>query len=271
MTTPILYNPDAAEGAIINTLPAEAGAAAAVATPAEDWRSSLPEDIRTAPTLEKFKSPADVVKSYINLEKKLGERPQSPERASSPEAYTAKVDLAEGMELDKGALDSFRALMHEKGLPADVGSELVTKYFEFENGRYAASKQAQEQARASGMTELGSKWGEATQHNIEQALKFVQTKFPEAAIAELNQSGMGNSPALIEALYELSKNFQEDTTTSPGTNSKGFEFKDAKSAIDAFKSDKTRVDILYNNRHPEHKAVKDEWNSLHDKLTGKVF
>ena len=194
-----------------------------------------------------------------------------PAAATTAEAYTPSVELAEGMELDKAVLEEFRGLMLEKGLPADVGSDLISKYFEFENGRYESTKQAQEQAREHGMTELNSKWGESTQGNIDQALKFVQGNFPEAALNELNEAGLGNSPNLIEALFELSKNFQEDSTASPGTNQAGFGFKDTKSAIESFKADKEKVSALYDNKSPAHKAALDEWNKLHDQLTGKVF
>jgi len=265
MTTHILLDPGSAEGGATAILePNETQG-----EPQASWRDSLPDDLKTSPTLEKFGDPAAVAKGYVELEKAFSKRPSLPEAASSIDAYSPTVELAEGLEMDQAALTGFKEMLLAKGIPADVGSEIIGAYMTHENGRYTQTVEGQKAAMETGMAELNAKWGDATGNNTEQAVKFIQSHFSEAAREEIAKSGLGNSPALVETLYELSKNFQEDSSGQASGN-QGFEFKDAKSAIDVMKADKGKMKALMDERHDDHKAVKKEWMDLHDKLVGKI-
>ena len=141
-------------------------------------------------------------------------------------------------------------------------------YLNHENQRYSQSVESQKAAVQTGMAALSARWGESTDTNTKQVVQFVANNFSEEARDAITKSGLANDPAMIESLFELSKNFQEDSSSAAG--SQGFEFKDTKSAIDVLKSDRAKMGILQDPRHPDHKAVLKEWNDLHDKLSGKI-
>ena len=56
--------------------------------PVTSWLDGLPQELKEAKTLQKFKSTEDAVKAYVNLEKTLGnKRLAIPTKDSTPEDW----------------------------------------------------------------------------------------------------------------------------------------------------------------------------------------
>lgn len=56
---------------------------------APDWKASLPEDVRAAPSIAKFADPGSLAKSYVELERTLGNSVRPPGPDAGPEAHKA--------------------------------------------------------------------------------------------------------------------------------------------------------------------------------------
>jgi hypothetical protein len=101
------------------------------------WLEGLPEDIGSNPNVAKFKSPADLAKSYIHLSRQMGKDKvalpgenatdedwnnffKAVGRPDDPTAYelAAPEELPEGYQYPKALEDNFRKWAHKQGLSA---------------------------------------------------------------------------------------------------------------------------------------------------------
>lgn len=56
-----------------------------------DWRAALPDELKTDPTVSKFKTPADLAKGYIEASKLIGGSVRVPSKDAGPEARKAFI------------------------------------------------------------------------------------------------------------------------------------------------------------------------------------
>jgi hypothetical protein len=198
-------------------------------TAVADWHSALPEDIRNHPAATKFKTPADVVKSYIELEKFVGKdkiplpgKDAKPEdwdvvwsrlgRPESPDKYTLpKLDNmpANFPQVAPEKMKEFLGVAHKAGL---LPSQVSEVYSWFMKDTVNAIGQA-ESARAEGMVKaeaaLRHEWGKAYDQNVGTARKVLQT-YGSDEIFQLMDSGLGNDPRVIKLFAEIGKRMSED-------------------------------------------------------------
>ena len=137
----------------------------------------------------------------------------------APEAYT-DFTLPEGMEMDVEVLGAFKNLAKELNIPQakaqqliDFQTQLATK--QAEEYQAAVVKQSQEWAASiKNDPEIG---GENYEKNVESAIKVIQS-FGDPALTELlNQSGLGNHPALFKFCHRISAAISEDKFVLPGS------------------------------------------------------
>ena len=141
--------------------------------------------------------------------------------AGAPEAYE-DFTLPEGMEMDAEVLGEFKNLAKELNIPQakaqqliDFQTQLATK--QAEEYQAAVAKQSQEWAASiKNDPEIG---GENYEKNVESAIKVIQS-FGDPALTELlNQSGLGNHPALFKFCHRISAAISEDKFVLPGSQS----------------------------------------------------
>ena len=139
--------------------------------------------------------------------------------AGAPEAYE-DFTLPEGMEMDAAVLGEFKNLAKELNIPQakaqqliDFQTQLATK--QSEEYQAAVVKQSQEWAASiKNDPEIG---GENYEKNVESAIKVIQS-FGDPALTELlNQSGLGNHPALFKFCHRISAAISEDKFVLPGS------------------------------------------------------
>jgi len=100
---------------------------------AQDWRTSLPEELRTEKSLEKYKSVPEVAKAYVEASKLMGNAVHMPKadatqeefdkfyarlgRPESPDKYELKrPENPAGGQWDEGLEKEFRTAAHASGL-----------------------------------------------------------------------------------------------------------------------------------------------------------
>lgn len=138
---------------------------------------------------------------------------------SAPEAY-ADFALPEGYEMDAGTLDAFKGLAKELNIPQasaqkliDLQTALSTKQAE----AYQAAVVAQGQQWAAEIKNDPQLGGENYDKSVASAVKVIQAFGDESLSTLLNESGLGNHPALFKFCHRISAAISEDKFVMPGT------------------------------------------------------
>lgn len=152
----------------------------------------------------------------------------------APEAYES-FKLPEGMELDAEVLGEFTAFAKELNLPQDKAQKIVdfqAKLAAKQADEYqaAALKQGQEWAnQIKSDPELG---GDNYERSVASAVKVIQAFGDDGLRDLLNQSQLGNNPALFKFCHRISQAISEDKLVLPGSQTPAPK---EMSIIDAFK------------------------------------
>lgn len=266
------------------TAPAAADNAGTTQTQA-DWRAALPEDIRGEATLGKFSDLGSFAKSYVNLERMLGNEkvpkpktdfdPANPEwqmfldaagRPKSAAEYKFdEAKLPDGLTYDGKMEEKFRDVFHAAGVNGKQAQMMRDAFVAYQAENYQAALTEMDNdanARREALKkELGSGYdGWAKAADVAQK-EFVS----EALLEKIQQAGLHRDPEWTRVLGKIGKAIigEEKLKTQGGSPmetpadyaAKANEFRLAHAAA------------LYNNMHPEHKLRSDElW-----RLTQRAF
>jgi len=170
----------------------------------------------------KFKSFADFVAGYADLESRLGQALFPPGADANPEAlarfqerlgrpkapagYRAP-EAPDGVVLDEGKLDLFRDKAFEIGLPQQQFEALVG--WEIESQQALQVEVAQQHRRAH--QALHGTWGEDAAANYEKARRVADILFDadERAALQLSQRPEDWAAPLVAALARISPSFED--------------------------------------------------------------
>lgn len=211
--------------------PAAAPAPAAAApTPAAEGSVLTPPAPAAAPTPDAAKTP-EQIQQEADAKAKT-EADAKP--AGAPEAYE-DFTLPEGMEMDADVLGEFKGLAKELNIPQDKAQKLIdfqTQLATKQAEQYQAAVTKQSQDWAAAIKNDPDVGGENYDKSVASAIKVIQS-FGDPALTELlNQSGLGNNPALFKFCHRISAAISEDKFVMPGSQT---EAPKEMSIIDAFK------------------------------------
>ncbi|MBJ2267810.1 hypothetical protein JFT60_10560 [Pseudomonas sp. MF6772] len=200
---------------------ADAPASAAEAPATADTTLLTPPVAADVPAADVGKTPeqiqqdADAAKAKTETDAKL------KAETSAPEAYE-DFTLPEGMEMDADVLGEFKSLAKELNIPQAKAQQLIdfqTKLASKQAEQYqeAVTKQSQDwAAEIKNDPEIG---GANYDKSVASAIKVIQS-FGDPALTELlNQSGLGNHPALFKFCHRISSAISEDKFVLPGSQS----------------------------------------------------
>lgn len=239
--------------------------------------------------LKDFKSPDDLAKSYLELQKMVGNSvrlPSSPDalpdfyskikdvdgilfkndenlyaklgRPETPDAYTLEVPE----HLIGEELNSFKAVAHEIGLNNDQAAKLVRMRAEqIEKAAELQSQQAEEAEKT-----LRKLWGDEFDTNLKLANGMAQKyaeKYGRGSVESLLASGAGNNPVFTAMLYELSTAYAEKPHKGSGSDAFGESAESAKAKAESFYKDPEKKAALFDAFHPKHKEYLEELTRLH--------
>ena len=175
----------------------------------------------------------------VDLEKRLGDSiPKLSEKATpeeiaafnkalgvpdKPDGYV--FDKIEGLPIDENLVGKYKDVAHKLGIPASKANELY-KWFNGEAMEQAKAIEAQEKltqeqqdaetlkAKSAAESSLKGEWGKDYEPNLEITRRMLQ-KFGNTELGEkLIASGLGNEPLMVKFLYQISKEFKDDTLAS---------------------------------------------------------
>jgi len=190
---------------------------------ASDWTKDFDEGLRKR--VEKFKTPADIAKGYVELEtyssKSLQDMTDSEKEKffkrlglpESPEGYELSgVVLPEGIPQNPDADKAFKDLAKSLRLTKDQakgGHEWLMKRA---SDAIIAQRQAVRKQGDDAESTLRTSWGvsfDANSQAVEKVIRLGGDKFVQSM-----NNGPGKDPVIREGLYAISKLMADETLVS---------------------------------------------------------
>lgn len=218
-----------------------AAPAAQPATWGDDWRQRMAgEDPNEQKRLDRFNSPADVFRSYREIEKRLssGELKSSLKTGATPEEVKAwraengipetpegyKLELKNGLvvgETDKPLVEAFLKSAHAQNLSNAQASAAVEWYFGTVQAQTEARVNADKQIALKAQDELRAEWGAEYRANINAATSLLdgapaglKDQFMRGRLAD--GTPIGSSVAALQWLAQIARELNPAATVVPG-------------------------------------------------------
>lgn len=165
----------------------------------DDWREKLAgDDEKMLSRLKRFQSPANVLKSWRELELKVtsdklkkGIDPSkaSPEEVAAWRKENGIPDTAKDYKLDLGGivppehdkpiLDGFKEFAHGKNWTPDQVNDIARWYYETQEQQQAAQIAEDKSFRGEAVEELRGEWGAEYRSNLNSIKNYAQGNMPE--------------------------------------------------------------------------------------------
>lgn len=274
------------------------------------WYDSLPEDVRSEPSLANFKDKeiSELAKSHISAQRELGSRIRIPGPDASKEdkdAFYSKLTTVDGVvklpnNEDPKSIDAFYTklgrperpegyeLAIDQSIPLNPEDEKLARDLAFkagltkdqlkimsqlEAGRIQRDMEAQANQRASAEKILKDKWGSEFDNRTQIAgsvMHHFAAKYPNE-VKSLVEGGAGNNPVFLMLLAELGNSYKEQGIIS-GIRPGAFNTtpEEARNQIAEIKRNPELMAAYLNDRHPKHQEVVDKMSKLYNTATPQI-
>lgn len=266
----------------------EAVDAPEVAQSVEDWKSSIPEEIRGHSSLEHINDIGALAKSYVHAQQMVGaDKVALPGKSAtadewgevyaklgrpeSPDGYElAYNNIPEGAEMDDGMVSWFKETAHKAGMNPQQAQMMLDAYNEMQFSD-AESMGLEAQARVEQVeSELRKEYGQAFDDRMALA-NGVLSEFgnPELTEVQLADGTMlGDNPEVIRMLANMGVYLRdkvgEDTLEGVKTSG-GVTPNDAQAKVMELTAPNTPY---WDQRHPEHHWYVQEAMKWREYATG---
>jgi hypothetical protein len=224
----ILMNEADASGGAAAPAPITDAPAAQTQAPAADAAQAPAQKITEQPTLLTGEQKTTEEQAGADAQPAEGEAAKEGEgeqQQGAPEEY-AEFTVPEGFELDQEVGAKFSEMARGLNLTQEqaqglVGlqNELMQKY---EDQRQESLTQALEAQRNRWADEIRNDpevGGAQFDSTVQTAMKAMQAFGSDDLRQLLNESGIGNHPAVVKLFHKIGKGMSEDTMVQPGTQS----------------------------------------------------
>jgi len=250
----------------------------------DDWRSSLSDDLRENPTLNNFKDVESLAAAHVNLKSHLGRdkitKPVTEDdwndvykflgRPETPDEYEValpdeKPDAIKAQFNDE-TIGAFRAKAHELGLNSNQVSELIGWQANNLTSQFSEYENQQGQSIEQGEKALKEEWGRAYDQNIKFAHKAFDEYGGEELATLMEQSGLGNNPAVLKAFANIAKTTMPDKDLVGAVEGAGRVMTPEEAQMEAksLMSNPAYMD----KRHPEHVGLVKKVQNLFETAYG---
>ena len=243
------------------------------------WKSSISEEFRNDPNIEKFTEIDALAKSYINATRMIGQdkvavpNKNSTEdqwnevysklgRPETPDKYALNIE-SEAVAMDEGAIKSFAEQSHKLGLNNTQAQGILEFYKNNMESNMQRATVDTETAQAQAETELRAEWGKEFDSNVSKASALAKANMNPEILDLQMQDGtrIGDHPEIIKGFAKIASMLSEDklvSTESESVNS----MKDLQSEISAITNDTTGP--YWNNKHPDHAKMVQQVYTLRE-------
>ena len=196
------------------------------------WRDTLPDDLKSDATLNKYSDIPNLAKAHIELQKLIGQKGIiKPGKEASPEQIKAfrealgipsdpsKYDMGEfdkSITVPPETLEWARKMGAEHGIEPAALKAVMSDYMKQEALLESVQEKAVQAEIAEGFKGLRSEWGEAFNQNLTRANFAAQKLGGQGLIDRLKEFGADNDPVIIKAFAEAAKLYGEDRLREAG-------------------------------------------------------
>jgi hypothetical protein len=248
------------------------------------WKSSISEEFRNDPNIEKFTEIDSLAKSYINATKMIGQDKlviptnNSTEdqwnevysklgRPESADKYSLDA-TSETVQMDEGAIKSFAEQSHKLGLNNKQAQGILEYYKNNMEGTAQQSRIDTETAQTQAEQQLRQEWGRDFEGKVKQAGALAKANIdPEVLDMTLsNGTRLGDHPDIIKGFAKIAGMMSEDkilSTESENVNTT----KDIESEISTIMNDKNGP--YWNRQHPDHDKMVQQVYTLREMANAK--
>ena len=245
----------------------------------QDWRSSLPDELKNDATLQNFKDVESLAKTVVHQQKVLGSRipiPKTDEekselytklgRPESGEAYDFTIPETHKSHFNEDQVKEFRNVAHQIGLNNEQTKALID--FQVKSVDHEIQRQSTDLTVTKQATEdtLKKEWGYDYDKQVRNAQRALQV-YGNEELNQLMNTEAGNIPAVIKLFARLGSEVTEDMAKNTQNNSLATSPLDAQSEIDNIFSDPK--DAYHDNMHKDHTNRVEYMRQLHEKRFGK--
>ena len=203
--------------------------------PPDSWRDVLPDELKESSSLEKFKSPEDLAKSYLHLEQKLGRAVPIPTEEAGEETWKefeqrlkdipgitrvptdpdgdwsdVLTKLGVPAEPDEYQVDddALKRFAHENKMTRKQ-AQAVHEMLKGEHERKVEEDKAKTQEAVDAMkAKYGDRW-QSVAGNAKRMAEIIDEKTGGNFVETLVNSGLANEPSIIEGLAGMARMLNE--------------------------------------------------------------
>ena len=242
---------------------------------------TLPEDIRGEASLTSINDIPSLAKGFVSAQKMLGSRIEAPQknwseqqwgefydrlgRPKTPADYKLAdtVKFPEGTNFDEKTRTEVFGLFHKLGLTESQMNGVMDLYAKRLAGAAEASQKSREDSRLKSEAEIRQKYGDQTDSVLDIARAAIKKVGSEDFVKFLEESGLGNNPAMVEVFHKIGKEMLEDNAHGSGLNHLVRDATAAKTEIDRLTQDAEYMKALDDRENPGHQTALRRWEELH--------
>lgn len=240
-----------------------------VVTP-ENWRNSLPDHLKTNPSLEKFSNVEALAGSYINAQKLIGvdkipmptneaELREVLGRLGSPDsadkyAFT-DVALPDGMVADEQMSSAFKTKAHELGLLPAQADALQKWFTDSQISNFNSTNVKNDNDLREASVNLRTEWGAQFDEKLALANRAISTFGGDELVQFLSEKGLANNPIVAKTFAKMAEAVSEDKLIDGSAMGMGSSPTQLQGEIDKLRA---------------HPAFFDEYHAEHDSIVQQV-
>jgi len=245
------------------------------------WQDGLPDDIKSDETLGRFEDVGALAKSYLEARTMIGsdtvkipgtnatddERSAFYSKLGRPDqadGYTMPTEgMPEDFEIDDLRLGKMRDAAHAVGISEQQFAALLRADANFASEQMLDYNNNQQLASDENVAKLRADFGDAFDQQIALAQRAVRFSGGDELKTFLDQSGMGNSPAMVKAFAKIGLMISDDEVVGGGHGQPRINTPEgAKQKIAAKRADKEFNEAYFDDQHPGHQNAIREMNEL---------
>jgi hypothetical protein len=239
----------------------------------ENWKESLPQELRADPSLEKLKSVGDVVKSYINIQKMIGQdKAIIPQKGAPPEevrAYLEKVGLPKDAkdysveapkagQVDQPFFDGFKQAAFAAGVLPEQASKLVDWFAKTNEEAFKAQVTEHNDKVTKGINDLKAEWGDKYKENVDLAKAAMKEFATPEQQKWAKEIGLGSHPDFIKMMAKAGAGLSEAKLKGDGAANANDALTPAEAKLKIKEIESNMKHPYYDSKHADHKVAKEE-------------
>ena len=250
-------------------------------TPVSTWKSSISEEFRNDPNIEKFTEIDALAKSYINATRMIGQdKVVVPNKNSTDDQWNEvysklgrpesadkyKLEMkSESVAMDKSAMKNFAEQSHKLGLNNKQAQGILEFYKNNMEGSQQQARIDTETAQSQSEQELRKEWGRDFDSKVGKAGALAKANMnPEVLDLQLQDgTRVGDHPEIIKGFAKIAAMLSEDKILGTESEAAG-NVTDIQSEITTLTNDTTGP--YWNHKHPNHDKAVQQVYTLREML-----